>query len=180
MKKFLIMCIAVMSFNLYAKEVNNDNGIIEFFFYGCPHCLHMDNKMKYWRNQNKEVSYEKVPVVFNELMKKAAKHYYVSKMLNIEEEFSHAYYRELNDKNKYISDELAIEVMSNFSKKEAVLKAMKSKMINTKINDAEELAQKHSVLVFPTFIINGGKKLNASNSGGHEGLINEINKIFEK
>lgn len=189
MKKVLILCLALFSSVIFANDdekylMKNSYTVekpevVEFFYYGCPHCLHMNNKMMYWKNNNKDVVYKKVPIVFNDQMKLAAKHFFTAEILNIEEDFSYQYYKEIAS-GKYITDDLAISIMTKFVDKGIVLKNLNSNIVKQKIKEADSLAKKHSILVFPTYIVNGKYKINASMTGGYDNLLVEIDRLLNK
>jgi len=51
-------------------DVKGKVEVIEFFWYGCPHCFEFEPDLKAWlKRQNKDVVFKKVPIAFrDELM----------------------------------------------------------------------------------------------------------------
>ena len=82
-KTIAIIIITLASFTLASKEKVD---VIEFFYFGCPHCQKIEPELKDWVNKNKEnINFEKIPVDFGGLTKKAAEHYYISMYLEMDE-----------------------------------------------------------------------------------------------
>lgn len=51
--------------------------VIEFFWYGCPHCYHLEPSVELWmKEQQKDVVVRRVPVAFNEKLLSNSQLYY--------------------------------------------------------------------------------------------------------
>ncbi|HEY6280762.1 MAG TPA: thiol:disulfide interchange protein DsbA/DsbL, partial [Burkholderiales bacterium] len=47
-------------------ETGNKIEVIEFFYYGCPHCYDLEQYLKKWMsNVPKDVAFRRIPAVFN-------------------------------------------------------------------------------------------------------------------
>ena len=48
-------------------DVKSKVEVIEFFWYGCPHCFEFEPELKAWiKRQSKDVVFKKVPIAFRE------------------------------------------------------------------------------------------------------------------
>ncbi|MEY3190222.1 MAG: hypothetical protein RIS10_339, partial [Pseudomonadota bacterium] len=58
--------------------------VIEFFWYGCPHCYSFEPLLDKWsKNLPKNVEFIRQPAAFNELWSKHAKAYYTAEALGV-------------------------------------------------------------------------------------------------
>ena len=73
--------------NLSAVQPTQDVSkveVIEFFWYGCPHCYQFEPALKEWAaNLPKNVNFIRQPAVFSRLWGKHAKAYFTAEVLDV-------------------------------------------------------------------------------------------------
>ena len=184
--KIILIALMLLSFNASAFEkykiegesVSNQNVVVyKFFYYGCSHCMRMDQELDYLRNID-GVEFIEVPIAFNELSKMAAKHYYTAKTLNIERGFNVDYYRNIVMQRNPISDNLAIDLMSYYANRRDIINNMDSNHVKNKVEKASEKMLKYEINSTPTFIVDGRYKVNAEISSGYENLKKDLKEII--
>jgi thiol:disulfide interchange protein DsbA len=153
-----ITLITLVSFTLSSKEKTD---VIEFFYFGCPHCQKIEPELQDWVNKNKEnVNFEKIPVDFGGLTKKAAEHYYISMYLDMDKDFTDLYFKELVTNRSKISDEIAFKILHVLgAKKESINEAQNSYFLKSKMEKLTELTEKFKIIQVPTFIVNSNNKV---------------------
>lgn len=191
MKKIILfLMVTLFSFNAFAidkyKIENNEgyedkNVVYEFFYYGCSHCMRMNQRLENLKKKYKD-NYEfvKVPIAFNSVSEMAASHYYISDALNIEKEFSNDYYRNIVIQKNPVSDNLAIDLMSYYVDKETVLNNLNSHYLKKNIETAKEKMLEYKITSTPTYVINGKYKINAEMTGGYDKLESELERILHR
>ena len=187
MKYILAILTLLISTNSIANHKTLDgeltlkagkNLVQEIFYYACHHCQQIEEPLLKWANsvENNTVV-EKVPVVLSPKQRMAAKHFYASKLLNIESDFSKKYFEEIQ-KGKLISDELAIKLMTQLGeKKDKVLEAFNSNWVEKRIEKARELTLKLKVNTVPIFLLNGKYMIKRSSFDKDEVLFRYIERL---
>lgn len=191
-KKIFFIIISLVVFSIHAttfetitgKEIKAEKIIIqEFFFYGCPHCQHLNSDLKEWLKNYKhkdKIIIEKVPVQFSSISYDAARHFYTAKIMEVEPQFTEVFYYHAVKLNKKIDDALAIEIMSRFADEVMIKKNINSHFINQKTEAAKKLERDYKIEVMPTIVINGKYKFDPSLVGGRENLIKTLEILIER
>lgn len=195
MKKLLLLGILLLtSINSFAvengfkdlgtKEIVGEKVLIqEFFFYGCPHCYKLEEKVKEWKKtlDVNKVIFETIPVDYGSLSLSAAKHHYAADILGKLDSFKEIYFQQILLKKKNISDELAIDILVSLGeKKEKAKEAIDSFMIKTKVDQARELSKKYKINSVPSFVVNGKYYVDIETARGVDNLFKALNKLSNK
>ena len=157
--------------------------IIEFFWYGCPHCYAFEPLIDKWsKSLPKNVEFIRQPAVFNEVWAKHAKAYYVAESLGIVEKV-HAdlfdaiqYKKEPLDTEASLAQFFAAHGVSDAQFKEAY----SSFGVDSKVRQAPVIAAKYGITGVPTVIINGKYKTNGTVAGSHEKMIEVMNTLIKQ
>jgi thiol:disulfide interchange protein DsbA len=73
--------------------------VIEFFWYGCPHCNALDPYLEAWiKRQGKEVVFRRVPVAFNERLVPHSKLYHALQALGVEQRLTPIVFSEIHQR----------------------------------------------------------------------------------
>lgn len=187
MKYILLLFTFLFSMNVFAehktlegeeKLKDNKNIVQEIFYYACHHCQKIEEPLEKWGKKIKSNTIvEKVPVVLSETQKLAAKHYYSSKYLSVEKEFSKRYFKNMMQ-NEVISDKLAIKILLEMGeKKEKIIEAFESNWVQEKINKAREVTLKIKINTVPTFLVNDKFVVKRSSFMNDERLFDYIERL---
>jgi thiol:disulfide interchange protein DsbA len=160
------------------KLKNNKNLVQEIFYFACDHCEKIEKPLQEWSEKVKNtIIVEKVPVVLSSKQRLAAKHYYSSQYLSIENEFLEKYFEGMSE-GLIISDSLAIEIMKNLGEKEEkIIEAFNSNWVEQKVIKARELTLRMKINTVPTFLINDKYIVKRSSFDKDENLFNYIEKL---
>jgi len=94
--------------------------ILDFFWYGCPHCATFDTKLAAWlKKQGPDVVLKRVPVAFSSDFVAHQKLYHALEALGLAEKFSGAIFAEIQVKRNYL---LTPESQADFLEKHGVSK----------------------------------------------------------
>ncbi len=157
--------------------------VIEFFWYGCPHCYEFEPQLAKWvKNLPKNVEFIRQPAVFSELWGKHAKAYYTAEALGVVDKIHADFFDALQLKHEHLETE---EQLAKFfvahGVKEADFKAAyNSFLIDAKVRQASATAARYGVTGVPAIIINGKFRTNGSSAGSHEKMIEVMNKLIEQ
>jgi thiol:disulfide interchange protein DsbA len=155
--------------------------VIEFFWYGCPHCFDFEPTLAKWvKALPKNVEFIRQPAVFSEQWGKHAKAYYTAEALGVVDKIHADFFDAIQIKKEHLETE---EQLTKFfvahGVNEAEFKAaFNSFLIDTKVRQAGTLAAKYGISGVPAIVINGKYKTSGPLAGSHEKMIEVMNRLI--
>ena len=132
--------------------------VIEFFWYGCPHCNEFEPYLESWiKKQGPDVVFKRVPVAFRPDFVPHTKLYYALKALGVEDKLTPTVFNEIHKNKDYL---LTPEAQADFLAKQGVdkqkfLNAYNSFTTTSETNRAAELVKKYDIDGVPTLVVQG-------------------------
>ena len=204
MKKFLAVLLFTLSsvtmsaafadapklgteFDAVAQPIPTENAgkieVMEIFWYGCPHCYHMEEPLNAWvKKLPKDVYFKRVPGLPNASWGPMAKAFYAMDALGVGEKLHTALFEAIH-KNKTLNptDEAAtiiwVTQQSGLDKLK-VEQAFKSFSTNTNLNRAAQIFRASGATGVPTLVIDGKYITSATQSGGNEQALKVADYII--
>jgi thiol:disulfide interchange protein DsbA len=140
-----------------AIEAKGKIEVVEFFWYGCPHCHDFEPQLDAWvKRQAKDVSVKKVPVAFRDDLLPHSQLFYALESLG--KSNLHAKVMEAMHvgKRKLLTEpEIADWAVSQGIDRETFLKAFKSFTVTSKARAANQIAQAYRIDGVPTVAVQG-------------------------
>lgn len=134
--------------------------VVELFWYGCPHCHHLDPAVNAWvKKLPKDVEFRRVPGVFRPDWVPMAKAYYTLEALNLLEKLHVALFDAIHQqKSLKPNDEAAaidwITKQSGLDRKK-VEETFNSFSVNTKVSRAAQFSKSSGATGVPAIIVDG-------------------------
>ena len=157
--------------------------VIEFFWYGCPHCYDFEPVLNKWKEKlPKNVEFIRIPAAFNETWAKHAKAYYTAEALGVVDKIHADFFDEVQKKGNPLETEeqLAKFFVAHGVKEADFHEAYNSFVVDAKMRQAPALAARYGLTGVPAIIINGKYKTNGKIAGSHEKMIEVMNQLIEK
>lgn len=157
--------------------------IIEFFWYGCPHCYAFEPLLEKWKkNLPANVEFIRLPAAFNELWSKHAKAYYTAEALGIVEKIHADFFEAIqNGKEKLDTEASLAAFFEAHGVTESQFKeAYNSFAVDSKMRQAPLMASRYGITGVPAIIVNGKFKTNGTLAGSHEKMIEVIDKLIKE
>ena len=157
--------------------------VIEFFWYGCPHCYTVEPYIKNWQ-MPENVELVRIPATFSERWTIHAKVYYALESLDrldLHEVFFEAIHGRQQRRDLVSEDKIA-EFFASFSSgipEEKFSKAYNSFIVNTKTQKASRLVRESGIRSVPTFIVNGRYLTSPSMVGSSQRLISALDYLID-
>ncbi|MGA8863816.1 MAG: thiol:disulfide interchange protein DsbA/DsbL [Gallionella sp.] len=132
--------------------------VLEFFFYGCPHCYHLHPLLSAWdKTKPKDVELTYVPTVFRDSWEPMAYTYYALESLGKETQLHDALYRAWNEDNMVLVDE---DKIADFVAKHGVdhaefIAAYNSFAMHSMVTRAEQMIRSYGINGTPTLVVDG-------------------------
>lgn len=168
-----------------AQPVQNPSKIevIEFFWYGCPHCYSLEPSMVEWlKNKPANVEFIRQPAVFSDLWGKHAKAFFTAEALGVSEKVHADFFDAIqNKKQKLDSEDELAKFFAAHGVKEADFKAAYSSfMVDAKMRQAETMAARYGITGVPALIVNGKYKVTATTAKSQENMISVTNQLIQQ
>lgn len=205
MRKFVVAAAAALSFTAPASaaEIDLIEGthyqlltpaqptssspevieVVEFFWYGCPHCYAFEPNVQAWRDELPEdVVFIQIPGTFNALYKLHAKAFYTARALGILDELHDDFFDEIHvEGNIMRSEEALMEFFGRYGVSEDDFRStFNSFAVSTEVARAESLARRYRLRHVPTVIVNGKYVTDGNMSGTWSGLIQIMDELVER
>lgn len=156
--------------------------VMEFFWYGCPHCYEFEPLLKAWvAKLPKNVEFIRQPAALNDDWAKHAKAYYTADALGVVDKI-HADFFDAVQKGESLEteDELA-KFFAKYGVKEADFKeAFNSFPVDSKLRQSNVIAARYGITGVPAIIINGKYKTNGKLAGSHEKMLDVMSELIKK
>jgi thiol:disulfide interchange protein DsbA len=155
--------------------------VIEFFWYGCPHCYKLEPYMKKWlKDLPKNVDFIRQPAVFNAQWGRHAKAYFTAEYLGVVDKVHADFFHAIQIKNKTLENEsdLASFFLAHGVNKASFTAAFNSFNVDSNMRKAKTMGPKYGITGVPAIIINGKYLVSASTAGSNEKMITVINELI--
>lgn len=154
--------------------------VLEFFWYGCPHCYTFEPALEKWQREKSEyIDFIRIPAVLGEHWIDHAKAYYSAKILNSLEQIHGPLFKAIHEQKSKIHDQ---ESLRKFFEKQGInsadfSNAYQSKEVDQALKIAYSLGKNYKITGVPAIIINGKYKTSISMAGSAEKTIQVINTL---
>jgi len=166
-----------------AVEQKGKVEVLEFFWYGCPHCHDFEPELSAWiKRQSKDVVVRKVPVAFRDDLLIHSQLFYALESLGRSDLHAKVMDAIHVSKKKLLSEaEITDWVGSQGVDVQAFLKAFKSFTVTSKARSSNQIAQTYRIDGVPTVAIQGKYITSPSIAGGSKArAIQVMDHLVEK
>jgi thiol:disulfide interchange protein DsbA len=157
--------------------------VIEFFWYGCPHCYDFEPLLTKWKQTlPANVEFIRQPAAFNETWTKHAKAYYTAEALGVVDKIHADFFDAVQKKNEELEteDQLAKFFVAHGVKEADFHEAYNSFPVDTKVRQSAAMAARYGITGVPAIIINGKYRTNGKLAGSHEKMIEVMNQLIQQ
>lgn len=139
-------------------EVKGKVEVIEFFWYGCPHCYDFEPELSAWlKRQPKDVSFRRVPVAFRDDLMPHSQLFYALEAMGkgdaLNEKVMYAMHKE--NKRFMTENEIADWAASQGIDRNSFLATYRSFAVVSKARAARQLADAYRIDGVPTIVMQG-------------------------
>jgi thiol:disulfide interchange protein DsbA len=161
--------------------------VAEVFWYGCPHCYTLEPFLTRWeQTKPASVRFERVPAMWNEVLRKHAQLYYTEQALvrsgaigdpaGFRESVFQAYHRQ---GNRLLTDDAIAAHFERFGvSREDFTKAWNSFEVAQQLRKAADLTRRYGVSSVPAVVVNGKYRTGGQEAGGYDELIEVIDELI--
>ncbi len=157
--------------------------VIEFFWYGCPHCYDFEPILASWvKKLPANVDFIRQPAAFSDLWAKHAKAFYVAQALGVLDKVHADFFDALQNKHQKLENEeqLGAFFTAHGVKEADFHEAYNSFLVDTKVRQAAVTPARYGVTGVPVLIVNGKYKVDGKSAGSHEKMIEVTNQLIKR
>ena len=155
--------------------------VIEFFWYGCPHCYSFEPLLNKWLETKPDnVQFIRQPAIFSSLWGKHAKAYFTAEALGVVEKTHTDFFNAIQNLKKKLQteDQLAAFFAAHGVDEKEFREVYNSFLVDTKMRQAKQIISQYGITGVPAIIVNGKYKVTARLAGSHEKMITVINTLI--
>jgi thiol:disulfide interchange protein DsbA len=157
--------------------------VLEFFWYGCPHCYHFEPDLNAWiKSKPASVDFHRQPAVFNEQWAAHAKAFFTAEALGVLDKLHGDFYDAIQNKREKLESE---EDQAKFFVAHGVAEAdfhqaYKSFAVDSKMRQASGLAAKYGITGTPALVVNGKYVVSPGKAKSFPRMIEITNALIKK
>ena len=175
----------VLNFDLPTEAPEGKVEVAELFWYGCPHCFHLEPTMlEYQKEKSDNVYFRRVPATLNPDWVVHAKAYYIGRLLDADnsKQMHKKIFDAIHKQRRRLMDDESIKsffVSQGFSEEEFD-NAANSMEVQAKIKTATEYSTASQATGVPTLIVNGKYMTSPTMAQGSAKLKRILKFLAEK
>lgn len=157
--------------------------VIEFFWYGCPHCFHMEPELHKWLEKKPEnVVFKRVPTPLNPSWEVHAQFYYAAEAIGALEQLHEPLFEAMHVKKRKLYDKQSLIdfAVEQGVDREKLTKAWGSFGVYLKVRQAGKLGQRYSLDGVPAIAIDGKYKTSGSLAGTYSKMFEIVDQLVAK
>lgn len=153
--------------------------VSEFFFYGCPHCYHLEPSIEAWlKTKPKDVTFERVPAVLNSpSWIFFAKAFYTAKNLGVLEQSHPALFKALYDERLQLfsAEKLAAWYTQFGVAPDKYVAMFNSFKVQTQVQEVKKRTEDMGIDGVPAIVVNGTWLTDVGMAGSRANLWKVVN-----
>ncbi|MDR4516483.1 MAG: thiol:disulfide interchange protein DsbA/DsbL [Nitrosomonas sp.] len=157
--------------------------VIEFFWYGCPHCNSLHPHIKAWlKNKPSDVDFRYVPAIFRNNWIPGAKTYYTIETLGEIETLHDKIYEAIHRDKINLSDEsiLFSWIEKQGGDKEKFANVYNSFTTQNQIARTNQMMRQYELTGVPAFVIEGKYLTTGKKGGTPQDTMRVLNEIIDR
>lgn len=157
--------------------------VIEFFWYGCPHCYAFEPKINPWIDKlPADVNFRRVPAAFGGPWSAHAQLFITLDLMDVEKKVHSAVFDAIQNKGlKLLNITDAADFVATQGVDKDKFSAMyKSFAVTGMLEKDKALAEAYGIQGVPTLIVNGKYKFDIGSAGGEEQALELADKLIAK
>ena len=166
-----------------ATQTGDKVEILEFFWYGCPHCFSFEPTLQKWKQSLPgNVTFIRMPSPLNPRWMVHTKAFYTLQSMGEGEKHHQAIFSAMHVKKQKLFSKSAI---ADFLEKRGVnkqqfLSTFDSFAVEMRARQALQLGQQYKLSGVPMLTVNGKYTISAEQAGSYQGMINVANYLIKQ
>jgi len=157
--------------------------VVEFFWYGCPHCFQFEPHIVEWKkNKPDNVVFINAAPPLNDSWKVHSQAFYAAQVLGVLDQFHEPMFNAIHkDKKPMRKPKDVMKLVESLGlDAEQFGKTMKSFNVDAKLRQSIQQARDAGITAVPTVIVNGKYRTTGSLAGSYPNLIKILNELVAR
>lgn len=166
-----------------STETGDKIEVLEFFWYGCPHCYTFEPVVQQWlKTKPANVEFIRVPVVFRPEWKVHARTYYSLQVMGLIDQLHEDIFKEIQKNRKRLDTESSMIdfIASKGINREEFTEVFKSFSIDGKLRKAIKLLKDYNIEGVPAMAVNGKYLITGKKAGSYENMTRIADHLVSK
>jgi len=157
--------------------------VLEFFWYGCPHCYNLQPYMEKWvKTLPADVQLRRVPAIFNQRWARDAYTFYAFEALGVLEKVHRPFFDAIHVKRQRLTD---LDTIAGFAAEQGIDEKLfrenyYSFPVETQIRKNVQIEKRYGHNGVPAVIVNGKYLVSASLAGSNDRMIEIIDFLIAR
>ncbi len=157
--------------------------VLEFFWYGCPHCWHLEPSLKQWKTAmpaNAQV--RRAPAILGPTWEPLARAYFAAELLGKAEELHDPLFEAVQVKKQRLVDADSISkfVATLGVDPEAFKDAYGSFFVDMQVRKTMELTRIFGIDGVPAIVVNGKYRTSGTQAGGNDQMLEVVTQLIQQ
>lgn len=157
--------------------------VIEFFWYGCPHCFRFDSYLDEWlKRKPAYVVFKRQPVIFGRNWAPQARAYFAAEVLGVVDKIHKDFFDAMHvDKRPMASEEELAEFFAAHGVDRQTFKnAFQSFAVDMKMRQAEAIGADYGITGVPALVVNGKYAITGQTAKSYANMIEVLQTLVER
>lgn len=157
--------------------------VTELFWYGCPHCFHLEPALEAWlKHKPANVTFIRMPAVLGSNWELLGRAYYAAEDLGIIDKIHEPLFQAIHEQHLPMTTDQ--EVINFFTahgvKEDDIRNAMGSFSVATKVRRSKQMSERYGITGVPAIIVNGKYRTSVGQAGGNDQLLKVVDFLIMK
>jgi thiol:disulfide interchange protein DsbA len=165
-----------------AVETPGKIEVLEFFWYGCPHCHSLEPVLEPWSKKlPSDAQFRRIPAVLSDGWVPHARIYYAFEALGVLERVHKPFFDAIHRDRLNITSEAAMNqwLEKNNIDRKKFDEAVKSFGVQAKVKRAAQLSAAYKLDGVPMLAVNGRYTISAEQGGSQAGMLNVTQSLID-
>jgi thiol:disulfide interchange protein DsbA len=156
--------------------------VIEFFWYGCPHCYALEPDVAAWAKKvPKDVSFKRVPAYPSDAWGEGVKIFYTLEAMGLLDQYHQKVFEAMHKENVNLGNKKLREewLAKNGIDVAKYSETEKSFSVASKVSRARQLTQSYKVDSVPRVFVNGKYYTSGEQAGGPQRVFPVVDQLIE-
>ncbi len=157
--------------------------VLELFWYGCPHCYHLEPQLDAWlENKPDDVAFVRMPAVLGADWELLARAYYTMELLGVEEQVHRPLFEHIHKQRKRIRtvDDVKAVFVDQGVAAQDFDRTFQSFAVITKTSRARQARALYGITGVPVLVVNGKYLTSAQMAGGNKEMLQVVDFLVEQ
>lgn len=154
--------------------------VLEYFWFGCPHCYAFEPSINAWADNKPEfVQFVREAPPLNPSWESHSRAFYAAELMGVTERFFDPLFQAIHADRRSLRNPDAIAAFAGELdiNEKMFRKTMDSFAVNTRMNQAMQLARASGITGVPSIVVNGKYRTGGSLAGSHADILRVVDEL---